>query len=151
MESMTAFVVFVIVTALTTAAMTTAFVAIMLRRISALRIDVAGDEIARKVRVAVEGAIEEALPSLRNEVAGGLEDAGNELLPRVRSEVENGVRDAAKDVLPDLRDQVREGFSEAMASAVTGGILSKAGDELVRKGSGVLDLILGTKDDRDEP
>jgi hypothetical protein len=48
-----------------------------------------------------------------------------------------------------LREQVRDGFSEALASAVTGGVLGKAGEELVRKGSGVLDALLGSRSDND--
>jgi hypothetical protein len=42
-----------------------------------------------------------------------------------------------------------EGFSEAVASAVTGGVLGKAGEELVRKGGGVIDALLGSRRDEE--
>ena len=111
----------------------------------------AGDVVAAKVRAAVEAAIEEALPRLREEVALGMEQGGEELLPRFRSEVEGGFSDAAERLLPQFREQVRQGFSDALASAVTGGALGKAGEELARKGGSVLDagldLLLGKRED----
>lgn len=95
------------------------------RRLDA-RMGTAGDEVAAKVRTAVVDAVDEALP-------------------RVRDEVARGVRDAADEALPRIREQVREGVSEAIASAVTGGMIGKAGEELVRRGGGVLDALLGAK------
>jgi hypothetical protein len=94
------------------------------------RVGEAGDELAEKVRTAVSEAVEEALPTVRREVGGGVRDGADEALPRVR-------------------EQVREGVSEAIASAVTGGVLGKAGEELVRKGGGVLDALLRPRTDDD--
>jgi hypothetical protein len=136
----------VVVTALLTAAL----LAILGRRFLRTRLDAAGDQLAAKVRMAVTEAVEEALPRVREAVAEGMGEAGEEILPRLRAEVEGGVRDAAEDALPQFREQVRDGFSEALASAVTGGVLGKAGEELVRKGGGVLDMILGTRRDDED-
>ena len=135
---------------LLTSVLTAGLVAIVAKRSLKAQVSGAGDEVAARVQSAVTTAIEEALPRVRAEVARGLGEAGEELLPRLRSEVETGVRDAAMEALPQFREQVRDGFSEALASAVTGGVLGKAGEELVRKGGGVLDRLLGFReDDRD--
>jgi len=114
----------------TTAVLTTALLTLLGSRFLRVRVDEAGDQVAAKVRFAVSDAIEEALP-------------------RVRGAVEAGVRDAADGSLPRIREQVRDGVSEAIASAVTGGALGKAGEELVRKGGGILDALLGPRSDRD--
>jgi hypothetical protein len=111
-----------------TALLTAALLAGMGSRLFRARIDSAGDEVASKVRSAVTEAVDEALP-------------------RVREAVEGGVRDAADGSLPRIREEVRDGVSEAIASAVTGGVLGKAGEELVRKGGGVLDILLGSRSD----
>ena len=111
-----------------TALLTVALFAGLGSRLLRARIDAAGDEVALKVRSAVTEAVDEALP-------------------RVREAVEAGVRDAADGSLPRIRGQVRDGVSEAIASAVTGGVLGKAGEELVRKGGGVLDALLGSRSD----
>jgi hypothetical protein len=134
---------------LLTAVLTTALMTIVAKRFSKARMDVAGDELAAKVKSAVTAAVEEALPRVREEVARGVGEAGEELLPKLRTEVEGGIRDAAEDALPKFREQVREGFSEAVASAVTGGVLGKAGEELVRKGGGVIDALLGSRRDEE--
>jgi hypothetical protein len=44
---------------------------------------------------------------------------------------------------------VKDGVSEGLASAVSGGVLGKAGEELVRKGGGVLDVLLGSRGNDD--
>jgi len=111
-----------------TALLTVALFAGLGSRFLRARIDAAGDEVALKVRSAATEAVEEALP-------------------RVREAVEGGVRDAADGSLPRIREQVRDGVSEAIASAVTGGVLGKTGEELVRKGGGVLDALLGSRSD----
>ena len=69
-------------------------------------------------------------------------------MPTVRDEVAAGVRDGADAVLPRVRSEVREGVEEAIASAVTGGVVERAGEELARKGSSVLNRILRGTDDR---
>lgn len=104
--------------------------AVVIKRIFDGRIDAVGDEIAAKVRAAVMDAVEEALP-------------------RVREEVEAGVRSGANESLPQVREQVRDGVSEALAKALSGGLLGKAGEELVRKGGGVLDALLRPRTDDD--
>ena len=113
-----------------TALLTAALLAVLGSRFLRTQIDTAGDQVAAKVRSAVTEAVEEALP-------------------RVRAAVEGGVRDAADGSLPRIREQVRDGVSEAIASAVTGGALGKAGEELVRKGGGVLDALLGSRSSKE--
>ncbi len=149
MVSTTSMVLITGTAVVTTALLTAAFLAILGSRFLRARMDAVGDQVAAKVRSAVVEAVEEALPRVREEVARGVGEAGEEILPRLRSEVEGGVRDAAEDALPQLREQVRDGFSEALASAMTGGVLGKAGEELVRKGGGVLDALLGSRSDND--
>jgi hypothetical protein len=109
-----------------TALLTAALLVFLGSRFLQTRVDAAGDQVAEKVRSAVTEAVDEALP-------------------RVREAIEGGVRDAADDSVPRIREQVRDGVSEAIASAVTGGVLGKAGEELVRKGGGVLDALLGSR------
>ena len=130
MFSATSMVLIVGAAVVATAMLTVALLAILGSRFLRARIDAAGDQVAAKVRLAVSEAVEEALP-------------------RVRGAVEGGVRDAADGSLPRIREQVRDGVSEAIASAVTGGALGKAGEELVRKGGGILDALLGPRSDRD--
>ena len=113
-----------------TALLTAALHAVLGSRFLRTQVDAAGDQVAAKVRSAVTEAVEEALP-------------------RVRAAVEGGVRNAADGSLPRIREQVRDGVSEAIASAVTGGVLGKAGEELVRKGGGVLDVLLGSRGNDD--
>ena len=122
---------FVLITAgavVATAMLTAALLGILGSRYLRARMDAAGDQVAAKVQSAVTEAVDEALP-------------------RIREAVEGGVRDGADGSLPQIREQVRDGVSEAIASAVTGGVLGKAGEELVRKGGGVLDAILGSRSD----
>jgi len=151
MESMTAIVLSIGAAALLSALVTTAAVLFVANRYLRRRLDAraeqVGEVVAGKVRAAVEAAVSEALPRLRDEVSGGVQEGAAEMLPKVRHEVANGVSDAAEELLPRLRSQVREGFSEALASAVTGGVLGRAGEELVRKGGDVLDILLGARDD----
>jgi hypothetical protein len=150
MESMTATVLVIGVAALLSALLTTATLVMVADRLLRRRLEAsaeqAGDLVAAKVRSAVEDAVDEALPRLRAEVSGGVRDGASEALPEVRREVEGGVSDAAEELLPKLRSEVSEGFSEALASAVTGGVLGRAGEELVRKGGNVLDVLLGSRD-----
>ena len=153
--SWTAIVFLVVGTAALSALCTTALLATVADRFLRSRLEnqasSAGDVVAAKVRAAVEAAIEEALPRLREEVALGMEQGGEGLLPRFRSEVEGGFSDAGERLLPQFREQVRQGFSDALASAVTGEALGKAGEELARRGGSVLDagldLFLGRRED----
>ena len=130
MVSTTSMVLIMAAAVVATAFLTAALLAIFGSRFLRAQIDAAGDQVAAKVRSAVTEAVEEALP-------------------RVREAVEGGVRDAADGSLPRIREQVRDGVSEAIASAVTGGVLGKAGEELVRKGGGVLDVLLGSRGNDD--
>ena len=113
-----------------TALLTTALLAMLGSRFLRTHMDAAGDQVAAKVQSAVTEAVDEALP-------------------RVREAVEGGVRDGADGSLPRIREQVKDGVSEAIASAVTGGALGKAGEELVRKGGGVLDALLGSRSSKE--
>jgi len=128
MVSTTSMVLITGVAVVATALLTAALLATLGSRFLRTQIDTAGDQVAAKVRTAVTEAVDEALP-------------------RVREAVEGGVRDGADGSLPRIREQVRNGVSEAIASAVTGGVLGKAGEELVRKGGGVLDALLGSRSD----
>ena len=151
MESLTAVILIIGAAALVSALLTTGVLLAVADRLLRRRLqdgaERAGDVVARKVRSAVEDAVEEALPRLRAEVGGGVRDGASEVLPKVRTEVEAGVSDAVVELLPKLRSEVRDGFSEALASAVTGGVLGRAGEELVRKGGNVLEVLLGSRDD----
>ena len=130
MVSTTSMVLITGVAVVATALLTAALLAVLGSRFLRTQVDAAGDQVAAKVRSAVTEAVEEALP-------------------RVREAVEGGVRDAADGSLPRIREQVRDGVSEAIASALTGGVLGKAGEELVRKGGGVLDVLLGSRGNDD--
>ena len=88
-----------------------------------------GGNVAFKVREAVERAADAAVPKNEEAVRSGLEVSVAENLPRVRAAVQDGVEDA-------------------VASAVTGGVVEKAGEELARKGTSVLKRILGGPEDR---
>ena len=151
MESMTAIVLIIGASAMLSALLTAGVLLLAADRVLRRRLEgsagLVGDLVAAKVRSAIEEAVDAALPRLRSEVSGGVHDGASELLPTVRREVEGGVSDAAERLLPSLRAQVKEGFSEALASVVTGGVLGRAGEELVRKSGGVLDVLLGSRDD----
>ena len=41
--------------------------------------------------------------------------------------------------MPRFREQVRDGFKDAIADAMTGGVLERAGEELARKGESILE------------
>jgi len=134
MGSTTSIVVLVAGTAVMTAVVTTGLMWFvggrLLRTRLASTIDNAGDVVAARVRRAILDAVEEVLPQVRREVAEGVGEAGESILPR-------------------LREQVRSGITEGVASAVTGGAVSKAGEEILRKSGSVidagLDLLLGSR------
>ncbi len=111
------------------------------------KIAAAGEEIAGRVRAAVEEGAEAVVPKIRDAVRSGLDESVASVLPTVRQQVAEGVRDGAEIVVPKVRDEVRLGVEEAIASAVTGGVVGKAGEELARKGSSVLNRILRGMDD----
>ena len=126
----------------------------LLRSRLAGTLDTAGDVVAEKVRQAVLKAVDEALPQVRQQVAKGVGDGAETILPRLRREVQGGVEDAVETVLPNVRLQVSSGVTEGIASAVAGGAVSKAGEEILRKSGSVLDagldLILGSRRSDDE-
>ena len=134
MGSTTSIVLLVAGTALMTAVVTIGLMWFvggrLLRSRLATTIDNAGDVVAARVRRAILDAVEEVLPQVRREVAEGVGEAGESILPR-------------------LREQVRSGITEGVASAVTGGAVSKAGEEILRKSGSVidagLDLLLGSR------
>ena len=119
------------------------------RRAIERKLAAAGEEIAGKVRSAVEEGAESVIPKIHDAVKSGLDDSVEAALPTVRNEVAAGVKDGAETVIPTVRREVRDGVEEGIASAVTGGVLGKAGEELARKGSSVLNRILGGLDDND--
>jgi hypothetical protein len=117
------------------------------RRLLDARVEEAGELLRGRVRAAVEEAAEAVLPRLREQVREGFAAGADEALPRFRAELDA----AADDVLPQFREQVRDGFKDALADAVTGGVLERAGEELARKGGSILEtglgLLLGRDDD----
>lgn len=129
-------------------AVTTLVVVAVMRAVVNGRLAAAGNEISAKVRAAVEEGAEAVVPKIREAVRSGLDDSVESALPTVRSEVAAGVRDGADSVLPKVRSEVRSGVEEAIAAAVTGGVVSKAGEELARKGTSVLSRLLGGTDER---
>ena len=108
----------------------------------------AGEELANRVRSAVEEGAETVVPKIREAVRSGLDDSVSSALPTVRAEVAAGVKDGAETVIPKVRQEVRGGVEEAIASAITGGVVEKAGEEIARKGGSLLNRILGGSDDR---
>jgi hypothetical protein len=118
------------------------------RRAVDSKLAAAGEEIADKVRSAVEEGAEAVVPKIRDAVRSGLDASVEEALPTVRHEVAAGVREGAETVVPHVRDEVRRGVEEAITQAVTGGVIGRAGEELARKGGSVLNRILrGTDND----
>lgn len=105
------------------------------RRVLDARVEEAGDALRGRVRAAVEEAAEGVLPRLREQVREGFAAGADEALPRFRAELDA----AAEEALPRFRDQVRDGFKDALADAVTGGVLERAGEELARKGGSILE------------
>ena len=130
MVSTTSMVLIAITAGMATALLTVVLLALLVPRFLRSQTETAGDQVAAKVRAAVTEAVDG-------------------VIPKVRAAVEAGVRNAADDAIPQIRTQVSEGVSEAIGSAVSGGVLGKAGEELVRKGGGVLDALLGSRDDRE--
>ena len=123
-------------------------VAMIGKRALERRLAAAGDEISVKVRAAVEEGAEAVAPKIREAVRTGLNESVEAALPTVRDEVAAGVRDGAEKVIPKIRAEVRRGVEEAITSAVTGGVVGKAGEELARKGTSVLNRILGGPEER---
>ena len=137
----------VLATAVVSSVLTVALVVVcarwFLRRRLAREVDEAAEILARRVQAVIEEASEPILVKLRTGVAEGLEEAGEALLPRIRGEVAAGVREGADAALPRVRAEVSEGFREALTSALGPRALGKAGEELVRRGSSVIDAGLG--------
>jgi uncharacterized membrane protein YraQ (UPF0718 family) len=130
-------------------ALVTVFVAgFVVRRFLDRRLAAAGDELADRIRAAVEEGAESVAPKIRDAVRTGLDESVESALPTVRDEVAAGVRDGAESVIPAVRDEVKRGVEEAIASAVTGGVVEKAGEELARRGTSVLNRILGGPEER---
>ncbi len=126
----------------------------LIRSRLAATLDTAGDVAAEKVRRAVLEAVDEALPQVRHQVAEGVGEAGETILPRLRREVQGGVEDAVDTSLQKVREQVRSGVTDGIASAVAGGAVTRAGEEILRKSGSVLDagldLILGSRASDDD-
>lgn len=95
----------------------------------------ANERISAGVRSAVERAAEAVMPRLREQVREGLATAADDALPRFRGELDA----AAEEVLPRFREGVRDGFKDALAEAMTGGVLERAGEELARKSGSILE------------
>jgi hypothetical protein len=127
---------------------TVAVAGFVVRRLLDRRLAAAGDELAARIRAAVEEGAEAVAPKVREAVRSGLDDSVEGALPTVRDEVAAGVRDGAESVIPAVRDEVKKGVEEAIASAVTGGVVTRAGEEIARKGTSVLNRILGGTDER---
>lgn len=137
----------VILISVLSSAVTVCVLALIGKRVLDRRVSAVGDELAGKVRVAVEEGAESVVPRVREAVRSGLDESVNAALPTVRGSVAAGVRDGAESVVPEIRSEVRSGVEEAIASAITGGVVEKAGGELARKGASVLNRILGGTDE----
>lgn len=137
----------VVLISVLSSAVTVLVLALIAKRTLERRLTSVGDELAGRVRAAVEEGAESVVPRVRDAVRSGLDDSINASLPTVRDEVAAGVRDGAESVVPQIRDEVRGGVEEAVASAITGGVVEKAGGELARKGASVLNRILGGTDE----
>ena len=68
------------------------------RRFLDRRLSQVGDEIASRVRAAVEEGAEAEMPTIGEGVRSGLDQSVEHALPTVRAEVAAGVRDGAGDV-----------------------------------------------------
>lgn len=145
---MTTWLAVVVLAAAVSSLVTLAVVGLVARRVLNRRLEEAGMEIAGRVRSAVEEGAEAVVPKVREAVRSGLDDSVESALPTVRKEVAAGVRDGAESVLPAVRQEVRDGVEDGIASAVTGGVVEKAGEELARKGTSVLNRILRGSDER---
>ena len=53
--------------------------------------------------------------------------------------------------MPRFREQVRDGFKDALADAMRGSVLERAGEELARRGGSILEtgvnILFGREDD----
>lgn len=145
---MTTSLAVVVLVSVISSLVTLVVVGMVARRVMNRRLEEAGMEIAERVRSAVEEGADVVVPKLRDAVRSGLDDSVDSALPTVRKEVAAGVRDGADSVLPAVREEVRGGVEDGIASAVTGGVVEKAGEELARKGTSVLNRILRGSDER---
>lgn len=127
---------------------TALLVGLVARRFFDRRITAAGDALAERVREAMEEGAEKVIPKVRDAVRAGFDRSIAESIPVVRDEVAAGVREGAENVLPRVKEEVRDGVEQAIASAITGGVVGKAGEELARKSSSILQKILGGEDVR---
>jgi len=145
---MTTSLAVVVLVSVVSCLVTLAVVGLVARRVMNRRLEDVGMEIAGRVQEAVKEGAEAVVPKLREAVRSGLDDSVDTALPTVRKEVAAGVSDGAESVLPAVRQEIRDGVEDAIASAVTGGVVEKAGEELARKGTSVLNRILGGSDER---
>jgi hypothetical protein len=106
----------------------------------------AKEQFSTGLRGTVEEAAEAVMPRLREQVRQGFAAGGDDALPRFRAELDA----AAEEVLPRFREQVRGGFKDALADAMTGGVLERAGEELARKGESILETGVNILLGRDE-
>jgi hypothetical protein len=109
----------------------------------------AKEQFSEGLRGTVEEAAVAVMPWLREQVREGFAAGADESLPRFRAELDA----AADEVLPRFREQVRDGFKDAIADAMTGGVLERAGEELARKGESILetgvDILFGRDQDKE--
>jgi hypothetical protein len=141
-------VALIIAASVLSSAVTVLFIWMIARKALEQKLAAAGDDLATRVRDAIEAGAESVIPKLRDAVRSGLDESVASALPTVRDQVSAGVRDGAEGVVPKVRDEVRQGVEEAIANAVTGGVVGKAGEELARKGGSILNRILGGADER---
>ena len=106
----------------------------------------AKEKFSEGLKGTVEEAAEAVMPRLREQVRQGFAAGADDALPRFRAELDA----AAEEVLPRFREQVRDGFKDAIADAMTGGVLERAGEELARKGESILETGVNILFGRDE-
>jgi hypothetical protein len=88
-------------------------------------------------------------------IAGQLRDildrAADEGAARIRTELGDELAERADELMPRLREEVHRGFRDALADVLGARALGRAGEELARRGTSVVEaglgLLLGRDDD----
>jgi hypothetical protein len=91
----------------------------------------------------LEPTVEALLPRIRSEVEAGVTSAAESALPAFRQGIGDSVRDAGDGLLPLLREQVKQGILDGVRESVSTEGLSRAGEELARRGASAVEAGLG--------
>lgn len=103
----------------------------------------------------LEPTVEALLPRIRSEVEAGFSTAAQSALPAFRQGIGDSVREAGAELLPRLREQVKEGILDGLRESVSTEGLSRAGEELARRGASAVEaglgLLFGLRPKPDDP